>query len=231
MRSSSPPQPPSGGLISSHCPYNRHTLIKPKGDSAAEVRTARSPDIVGNQIDLVVVVETWRNKLGAEKEGMSSSYLSRLRELAPAEGRMVTANVVTSTALKITDYTKPCVMIGLGTGIAPFRSFIQKYFYEREKNGIRTGEVVLYFGARTSADEYLYGHELEQYKLWGTVSVCSFPTPVSQWRPYSITRPIQPPHDSHSFWSCAAEERTARRRCGWRSRATRGRRKPTCRTC
>ena len=23
---------------------------------------------------------------------------------------------------------------------------------------------------RTSADEYLYGHELEQYKLWGIVS-------------------------------------------------------------
>jgi hypothetical protein len=36
-----PPQPPSGGLVSLHSPYNRHTMIKPKGDSAAEVRTAR----------------------------------------------------------------------------------------------------------------------------------------------------------------------------------------------
>ena len=73
-------------------------------------------------------------------------------------GLFVTGNVVTSTALKITDYTKPCVMIGLGTGIAPFRSFIQKYFFEREKHGVPVGEIAVYFGARTSADEYLYGH-------------------------------------------------------------------------
>ena len=42
---------------------------------------------------------------------MSSSYLSRLRDPHPAESLFVTGNVVTSTALKIEDYTKPCVMI------------------------------------------------------------------------------------------------------------------------
>jgi sulfite reductase alpha subunit-like flavoprotein len=138
--------------------------------AARSYSIASCTDIVGNQIDLVVVVETWRNKLGETKSGLSSSYLSRLRQPHPAEGLMVTGNVVSSTALKITDYTKPCVMIGLGTGIAPFRAFIQKYFYERERHGVNTGDIVVYFGARTSSDEYLYGHELEQYKLWGVVS-------------------------------------------------------------
>ena len=137
--------------------------------AARSYSIASCSDIVGNQIDLVVVVETWRSKLGTDMEGLSSSYLSRLRNPHPAEGLMVTGNVVTSTALKITDYTKPCVMIGLGTGIAPFRSFIQKYFYEREAHGVHTGQIIVYFGARTSSDEYLYGHELEQYKLWGVV--------------------------------------------------------------
>ena len=134
--------------------------------AARSYSIASCTDIVGNQIDLVVVVETWQNKLGAERAGLCSSYLSGTREI----GGMVTGNVVSSTALKIDDYTKPCVMIGLGTGIAPFRAFIQKYFFEREQRGVRVGEIVVYFGARTSADEYLYGHELEQYKLWGIVS-------------------------------------------------------------
>ena len=138
--------------------------------AARSYSIASCTDIVGNQIDLVVVVETWQNKLGDTKSGLCSSYLSRLRSPHPAEGLMVTGNVVSSTALKISDYTKPCVMIGLGTGIAPFRAFIQKYFYEREKHGVNAGEIVVYFGARTSSDEYLYGHELEQYKLWGVVA-------------------------------------------------------------
>jgi sulfite reductase alpha subunit-like flavoprotein len=116
--------------------------------AARSYSIASCTDVVGNRIDLVVVVETWRNKLNDLKAGLCSSYLSSLRSPHPLQSMMVTGNVVSSTSLKIDDYTKPCVCIGLGTGIAPFRAFVQKYFYEREQRGVNVGEIVIYFGAR-----------------------------------------------------------------------------------
>ena len=138
--------------------------MAPRSYSIASCR-----EVVGNQVDLVVVVETWASKLGEEKAGLCSSYLSRMSPFTQSPENIITASVVESTALHLPDATKPVVMIGLGTGIAPFRAFIQKYFHERERKGVHVGDVVLYFGARNSKEEYLYGNELEQYKQYGIV--------------------------------------------------------------
>jgi sulfite reductase (NADPH) flavoprotein alpha-component len=60
------------------------------------------------------------------------------------------------------DPTKDVIMVGPGTGIAPFRAFIE----ERSamlKKGIETGQYWLFFGDQTSKYDYLYGEELEEY--------------------------------------------------------------------
>ena len=55
-----------------------------------------------------------------------------------------------------TDATKPIIMIGPGTGIAPFRAFL----HERRATGA-TGNNWLFFGERSAATDFLYRDELE----------------------------------------------------------------------
>ena len=57
--------------------------------AARSYSIASCKDIVGNQIELVVVVETWQNKLGETKAGLCSSYLSSMRAPHPAQGESV----------------------------------------------------------------------------------------------------------------------------------------------
>ena len=67
------------------------------------------------------------------------------------------------------DRTLPIILIGAGTGIAPFRSFWQERKVEREMTkapsgemGVGWGELVLYFGCRQPNLDELYKNEIEQ---------------------------------------------------------------------
>lgn len=60
-------------------------------------------------------------------------------------------------------------MVGLGTGLAPFRSFIQQRIMQK-KEGQEIGDMMLYFGARYEKTEFLYGDEMEAYLADGTLT-------------------------------------------------------------
>jgi sulfite reductase (NADPH) flavoprotein alpha-component len=59
---------------------------------------------------------------------------------------------------------KPIIMVGPGTGIAPFRAFIE----ERKING-SSGKNWLFFGDRSQKTDYLYGNELQRYQQDGSL--------------------------------------------------------------
>ena len=67
------------------------------------------------------------------------------------------------------DKTAPVIMIGPGTGIAPFRAFLQE-MAAAPTGAQRTGHVRLYFGCRREGEDYLYREELESYVKSGTLS-------------------------------------------------------------
>lgn len=69
----------------------------------------------------------------------------------------------------------PLVVVGLGTGIAPFRSFFQQRQIWREE-GKDIGDVLLYFGARYEATEFLYGNEMYDWVDDGLITEmkCAF---------------------------------------------------------
>ncbi|KAF9161884.1 NADPH-cytochrome P450 reductase [Actinomortierella ambigua] len=52
----------------------------------------------------------------------------------------------------------PVIMIGPGTGVAPFRGFMQERAVDA-KNGKKVGETVLFFGCRREDQDYMYKDE------------------------------------------------------------------------
>lgn len=67
------------------------------------------------------------------------------------------------------DPQTPVIMVGPGTGVAPFRGFLQARA-AMKREGKSLGEAHLYFGCRNEAD-YIYREELEQYDRDGVVTL------------------------------------------------------------
>jgi sulfite reductase (NADPH) flavoprotein alpha-component len=66
--------------------------------------------------------------------------------------------------------TQPIIMAGLGTGLAPFRAFVQERAWQRQQ-GMPIGDVFLYMGSRHQREEYLYGEEWEAYQDAGIITL------------------------------------------------------------
>ena len=62
------------------------------------------------------------------------------------------------------DGNTDCIMVGPGTGIAPFRAFLQ----QRDINGDQ-GRNWLFFGDRTESGEYYYKEEMDDWKERGVL--------------------------------------------------------------
>lgn len=64
----------------------------------------------------------------------------------------------------------PVIMVGPGTGLAPFRGFIQER-HVAKKDGKPVGESILYFGCRKKAEDFIYQQELEEYENSGILKM------------------------------------------------------------
>jgi len=56
----------------------------------------------------------------------------------------------------------PVIMIGPGTGFAPFRGFLQERAWQKEQ-GKEVGDMILFFGCRHPEHDYIYQDEIEKY--------------------------------------------------------------------
>ncbi|KAJ3066271.1 hypothetical protein HDU98_010431 [Podochytrium sp. JEL0797] len=138
--------PPLNKLLS----YIPH--IKPRHYSISS-----SMNVHPTSVHLLVVVVDWKTKSGKPRMGQCTRYLVGLRP-----GKQVTVSVKPSVMKLPASHEAPVIMAGLGTGMAPFRAFVEERAYQQSL-GHKVGPMVLYFGARHRAEEYLYGEELEAY--------------------------------------------------------------------
>ncbi|KAJ5644110.1 NADPH--cytochrome P450 reductase, partial [Penicillium longicatenatum] len=53
------------------------------------------------------------------------------------------------------DATRPIVMIGPGTGVAPFRAFVQERIKQAE-SGTEIGDMILFFGCRKEQEDFIH---------------------------------------------------------------------------
>ncbi|MCP5338843.1 MAG: assimilatory sulfite reductase (NADPH) flavoprotein subunit [Sinobacteraceae bacterium] len=120
-------------------------LLAPRLYSIASSRVA-----VGDEVHLTVATIDYR--FGGERRvGSASQYLAALA----AEGATLPAYVEHNPRFRLpADGARDVIMIGPGTGVAPFRGFVQ----QREAAGAR-GRNWLFFGARHFDDGFLYQAE------------------------------------------------------------------------
>ena len=90
---------------------------------------------------------------GRERQGLASGHLG---ERAPLGGTMPIFLHANGLFRLPDDSTAPVIMIGPGTGVAPFRAFLE----ERQATGA-TGDNWLFFGEQRKALDFLYEDQLE----------------------------------------------------------------------
>jgi sulfite reductase (NADPH) flavoprotein alpha-component len=118
-------------------------------------------------IHLLVVVHDWETPAGRLKEGLCSKYLSQCWPSAPPCKLGVG---IRNSIMKLPDDPSvPIIMSGLGTGMAPFKAFIEERDFQR-KQGMKIGPMALYFGARHRKEEFLYSDELEAFHAQGVLT-------------------------------------------------------------
>lgn len=101
------------------------------------------------------------NSYGRTRYGVCSSDLA---QVGMHESRAVYVHTQRHFRLPA-DANAPIIMIGAGTGIAPFRAFLQ----ERMVTGA-TGKNWLLFGCRNSGADFIYQDELQQFQVRGLLN-------------------------------------------------------------
>ncbi|MFE2456733.1 bifunctional cytochrome P450/NADPH--P450 reductase [Streptomyces sp. NPDC059402] len=99
--------------------------------------------------------------------GAASSYLQRVQ---PGDRLTVALASPGETFRLPADGTTPIIMIAAGSGIAPFRAFIQART-ARAEAGEPTGETVLFFGCRHPDQDDLYAEEFAPHIAAGRLQV------------------------------------------------------------
>jgi sulfite reductase (NADPH) flavoprotein alpha-component len=142
-------RPPLADLLRSLPP------LRPRLYSIASSQRAAPGQV---HLCVAVVRETRRGRL---RHGVASGFLAdRATGSAP-----IRASIQTSHFRLPAEPRARIVMCGPGTGIAPFRAFLQ----ERAALGI-AGRAWLLFGERQCAHDFLYEHELKAWLADGTLS-------------------------------------------------------------
>ncbi|MCJ1313144.1 hypothetical protein MMC25_006821 [Agyrium rufum] len=130
-----------------------------------EYSIASSQKVTPKSVALMIVAVDWVDPRGRNRWGQATRYL---KELQP--GDSVTVSVKPSVMKLPTKTTAPIIMAGLGTGLAPFRAFVQHRAWEKEQ-GHEIGPVLLYMGSRHQREEYCYGEEWEAYQDAGIITL------------------------------------------------------------
>ncbi|XP_042686372.1 nitric oxide synthase, inducible [Centrocercus urophasianus] len=137
-------------------------LLKPRYYSVSS-----SCDMTPREIHLTVAVVNYRTRdgQGPLHHGVCSTWLNKiaLNETVPCFVRSADGFQLPK------EPAKPCILIGPGTGIAPFRSFWQQRLYDLEKKGIKAGDMILLFGCRQPDMDHIYKEEVEEMKRKGVL--------------------------------------------------------------
>lgn len=117
-------------------------------------------------ITVGVVEGPARSGMGVYR-GVCSNFL---RDARPGDTVYATVKETKAGFRLPEDPARPIIMIGPGTGVAPFRGFIEERRALRA-GGARLGPAVLFFGCRRPDEDFIYRDELDTARADGLVEL------------------------------------------------------------
>lgn len=112
-----------------------------------------SPNANPDEVHITVAVVRY-DAFGTPHWGAASTHLAdRI-----TEGDRVSVYVEPNKRFRLPDPDRPIIMIGPGTGVAPFRAFIEERIEQRA-----SGDSWLFFGDRNSDSDFLYQLEWQRH--------------------------------------------------------------------
>ncbi|XP_029468564.1 NADPH--cytochrome P450 reductase isoform X2 [Rhinatrema bivittatum] len=130
---------------------------------------ASSSKVHSNSIHICAVVVEYETKTGRVNKGVATQWLKNKMPSDNGHKLNVPMFVRKSQFRLPFKSSTPVIMIGPGTGIAPFVGFIQERAWLKEQ-GKEVGETVLYYGCRHVNEDYLYKNELAQFHKDGVLT-------------------------------------------------------------
>lgn len=107
-----------------------------------------------NMVHVTAVLVEYETKTGRVNKGVATTFLSQKRPSGEESPRVPV--FIRKSQFRLPNKTEtPIIMIGPGTGLAPFRGFIQ----ERDlckSEGKTIGDTILYFGCRKKSEDFIY---------------------------------------------------------------------------
>mmetsp|Transcript_40612 Transcript_40612/g.65890 ORF Transcript_40612/g.65890 Transcript_40612/m.65890 type:complete len:529 (+) Transcript_40612:173-1759(+) len=130
---------------------------------------ASSLHVCPGQVQITAAIVNYTTPLNHTRVGVCTSWLSSLNR-----GDRLPVWVKAGALQLPADPSSPIIMVGPGTGCAPFHSFCQERLWLRSQ-GVDVGPAMLFFGCRYENKDFLYGSEWKE--LLGQeedIFVCAF---------------------------------------------------------
>ncbi|GAA5989837.1 hypothetical protein JCM10908_002340 [Rhodotorula pacifica] len=135
-------------------------LIRPRGFSISS-----SPSSHDGKVDLLVAIVNYNTILSIPRKGLTTSWLASLQP-----GARIPVRFDTSGLLKLPPTLAPLIMIGPGTGVAPFRALME----ERVRAG--ADENLLFFGCRSTKADFYFRQFWEDLVQQGKLTLSVAPS-------------------------------------------------------
>lgn len=130
---------------------------------------ASSSKVHANSIHICAVLVEYETKTGRTNKGVATNWLKNKQPCDNGHKSTVPMYVRKSQFRLPFKPSTPVIMVGPGTGIAPFIGFIQEREWLKQQ-GKEVGETVLYYGCRHEHEDYLYKEELARFHKDGVLT-------------------------------------------------------------